>query len=76
MVSPHAPNNSSEKALHNQLSALTKNKDVWQESIPYVGSLLENQSPKIAAKALWQLGEGQQYPETIADQFQNFQQNH
>ena len=56
----------SEKALHNQLSALTKNKDAWQESIPYVGSLLENQSPKITAKALWLLGEmGLQYSETI-----------
>lgn len=67
MVSPHIPNNSFEKTLHSQLTALTKDKSVWQESIPYVGSLLENQSPKITAKALWLLGEmGLQYPETIA----------
>ena len=60
------PNSSSEKTLYSQLSALTKDKTVWQESIPYVGSLLENQSPKITAKALWILGEmGLQYPETI-----------
>ena len=62
----NTPNSSSEKALYSNLSSLTKNKDVWQESIPYVGSLLENQSSKITAKALWLLGEmGLQYPETI-----------
>ncbi len=61
------PNSSSEKTLYSQLSALTKDKTVWQENIPYVGSLLENQSPKITAKALWLLGEmGLQYSETIA----------
>lgn len=60
------PNGSSEKALYSKLTALTKDKSIWQESIPYVGSLLENQSPKITAKALWILGEmGLQYPETI-----------
>ena len=67
MVSPHIPNNSFEKTLHSQLTVLTKDKSVWQESIPYVGSLLENQSQKITAKSLWLLGEmGLQYPETIA----------
>lgn len=66
MTPTNTPNSSSEKTLYSNLSALTKNKDVWQESIPYVGSLLENQSPKITAKALWILGEmGLQYPETI-----------
>ena len=66
MIPTNTPNSSSEKSLYSNLSALTKNKDVWQESIPYVGSLLENQSPKITAKALWLLGEmGLQYPETI-----------
>jgi len=60
------PNNSSEKTLYSKLTALTKDKTVWQESIPYVGALLENQSPKITAKALWLLGDmGLQYPETI-----------
>lgn len=67
MIPTNTPNSSSEKSLYSNLSALTKNKDVWQESIPYVGSLLENQSPKITAKALWLLGEmGLQYPEMIA----------
>ena len=66
MIHANTPNNPSENALYSNLSVLTKNKDAWQESIPYVGSLLENQSPKITAKALWLLGEmGLQYPETI-----------
>ena len=62
----NTPKSSSDKFLYSKLSALTKNKTAWQESIPYIGSLLENQSPKITAKALWLLGEmGLQYPETI-----------
>ena len=66
MTPTNTPNSSSEKSLYSNLSALTKNKDAWQESIPYVGALLEKQSPKITAKALWLLGEmGLQHPETI-----------
>lgn len=66
MIHSNTPNTPSDKSLYSNLSALTKNKDAWQESIPYVGSLLENQSSKITAKALWLLGEmGLQYPETI-----------
>ena len=66
MIHTNTPNTPSDKSLYSNLSALTKNKDAWQESIPYVGSLLENQPPKITAKALWLLGEmGLQYPETI-----------
>ena len=67
MIHTNTPNTPSDKSLYSNLSALTKNKDAWQESIPYVGSLLENQPPKITAKALWLLREmGLQYPETIA----------
>ncbi|MBR4814392.1 MAG: HEAT repeat domain-containing protein [Paludibacteraceae bacterium] len=67
MTPTSTPNNSSEKTLYSKLTALTKDKTVWQESIPYIVELLENQSPKITAKALWLLGEmGLQYPETIA----------
>ena len=55
-----------EKQLYSELSSLTKNKGLWEESIDYVGSLLENQSLKITAKALWMLGEmGLQYPDKI-----------
>ena len=55
-----------DKELYRELGALTKKKDEWRESIARVGSLLENQSSKITAKALWLLGEmGMQFPEEI-----------
>lgn len=56
-----------DKELYQALGALTKNREAWRESIAYVGSLLEGQSPKITAKALWLLGEmGLQYPDKTA----------
>ena len=59
-------NKEMEKQLYSELSSLTKNKELWEENIDYVGSLLENQSSKIVAKALWMLGEmGLQYPNKI-----------
>ena len=52
--------------LYRELSALTKRKEDWKESFSYVASLLEKQSLKITAKALWLLGEmGMNYPEEI-----------
>ena len=55
-----------EKQLYSELSSLTKNKELWEENIDYLGSLLENQSLKITAKALWMLGEmGLRYPNKI-----------
>ena len=36
---------------------LTKHKERWEESLPYVASLLISDSVKIKAKALWLLGE-------------------
>ena len=52
--------------LYRSLGALTKRKETWRESIPYVASFLENQSSKITAKALWLLGEmGMNHPEEI-----------
>ena len=52
--------------IYRSLGTLTKNKEEWKESIPHVASLLENQSLKITAKALWLLGEmGMNYPEEI-----------
>lgn len=42
-------------------------KEAWRENIAYVASLLENNSPRIAAKALWLLGEmGLRYSDEIA----------
>ena len=46
-----------EAELYKELSVLTKDKDKWEESIPYVSSLLSHDSTKIRAKALWLLGE-------------------
>ncbi|MBO4897156.1 MAG: HEAT repeat domain-containing protein [Clostridia bacterium] len=52
-----------EANLYKELGTLTKDKDSWKESIPYVSSLLSYDSVKIKAKALWMLGEmGFRYP--------------
>ncbi len=56
-----------EAELYKKLGQLTKNKDEWEQNIPYVAVLLEHDSPKIKAKALWLLGEmGLQHPDKIA----------
>ncbi len=55
-----------EKELYQALGDLTKNKGTWRNRIPDVASLLENQSSKITAKALWLLGEmGMNHPVEI-----------
>ena len=46
-----------EASLYKQLGQLTRDRSAWEESIPYVASLLAHQSVKIRAKALWLLGE-------------------
>jgi HEAT repeat protein len=46
-----------EKELYRELGALTKSRQVWRENISWVGGLLDNPSTKMAAKALWLLGE-------------------
>lgn len=52
-----------EAEIYKELGALTKNKDLWEERIPYVFSLLSYESVKVQAKALWLLGEmGFVYP--------------
>ena len=54
--------------LYKELGALTKDRDRWKESIPYVSSLLGHESVKIQAKALWLLGEiGLVYPQSVQD---------
>ncbi len=56
----------SESELYKALGILTKDKSKWEESIPYVSSLLGNESVKIQAKALWLLGEmGLEYPHAV-----------
>ena len=57
-----------ESELYKELGILTKEKDKWKESIPYVSSLLAHESVKIQAKALWLLGEmGLLYPQSVQD---------
>lgn len=46
-----------ETELYKELGILTKDKERWEESIPYVASLLSHESVKIQAKALWLIGE-------------------
>ena len=53
-----------ETELYKKLGVLTKNREQWQENIPYVSSLLTHESVKIQAKAIWLLGEmGLLYPQ-------------
>lgn len=57
-----------DSGLYKNLGALTKSKDLWEENIPYVASLLSSESTKIKAKALWLLGEmGLKFPISIKD---------
>jgi len=57
-----------ESELYKELGALTKAKDQWEEKIPYVSSLLNHESFKIQAKALWLLAEmGLAYPQSVRD---------
>ena len=61
-----------DKELYRELGALTKKKEDWKANIAYVGSLMDEQSPKITAKALWLLGEmGLLYPEETAPYAEN-----
>lgn len=54
--------------LYRELGALTRDRDRWEENIPYVSSLLDHDSEKIQAKALWLLGEmGMAHPLSVQD---------
>ncbi len=60
--------NLNESELYKELGILTKDKNKWEENIPYVSSLLNHDSVKIQAKSLWLLGEmGFEYPDSIHD---------
>lgn len=53
--------------IYRELGQLTKDRTIWKQNISFVASLLENQSPKITAKAMWLLGEmGLMYPQETA----------
>ena len=58
----------SESDLYKELGKLTKDRDRWEENVPYVSSLLSYESEKIQAKALWLLAEmGLTYPQSVRD---------
>ena len=55
-----------ESELCKELGTLTRHKEQWEANIPYVLSLLNSDSTKIRAKALWLLGEmGLTFPRSI-----------
>lgn len=55
-----------ETEIYKELGTLTRQRERWEESIPGAASLLEHDSLKIKAKALWLLGEmGLAFPEAI-----------
>ena len=57
-----------ESELYKELGVLTKDKSRWEEKIPYVATLLDHESQKIKAKALWLLGEmGLEHPSLVKD---------
>ena len=57
-----------ESELYKELGNLTKDKGKWEESILYVSSLLDYESVRIQAKALWLIGEmGLVYPLSVQD---------
>ena len=57
-----------EEELYKELGRLTKNKDEWPEKTAFVSSLLDTETVKLRAKALWLLGEmGLAYPPLIGD---------
>lgn len=57
-----------ETELYKELGMLTKKRDQWEGSIPYLASLLAHQSVKIQSKALWLLGEaGLEYPLSVKE---------
>lgn len=57
-----------ESELYKALGTLTREKEKWEGSIPYVAFLLEHDSVKIRAKALWLLGEmGLEHPQVVRD---------
>ena len=57
-----------ESELYKNLGILTDDKNRWEDSIPYVASLLVYESVKIKAKALWLLGEmGLAYPRPVKE---------
>ena len=57
-----------ESELYQELGVLTKDRSKWKENIPFLSSLLNHESVKIQAKALWLFGEiGLVYPQSVQE---------
>lgn len=57
-----------ESECYKELGILTKDRDRWEESIPYVSNFLTYESVKIQAKVLWLIGEiGLVHPLSVQD---------
>ncbi len=57
-----------ESELYKELGALTRHRDQWEANIPHVLSLLNSDSVRIRAKALWLLGEmGLAFPSSLKE---------
>ena len=57
-----------ESELYQELGVLTKDRSKWKENIPFLSSLLNYESVKIQAKALWLFGEiGLVYPQSVQE---------
>ena len=64
----YGDNGVNESERYKELGTLTKDRERWETSIPYVSSLLTHDSVKIQAKVLWLLGEmGLTYPQSVQD---------
>ena len=49
--------------IYHRLAALTKEKNRWEEAIPFIGNCLTHPSDKIKEKSVWLIGEtGLKYP--------------
>ena len=58
-----------ESELYKELGILTKERNRWKESVPYISALLTHESVKIQAKVLWLLGEiGLEDPQSVQDE--------
>ena len=57
------PKNVAADEIYHRLTALTKEKNRWEEAIPFVGNCLTHPSDKIKEKSVWLIGEmGLKYP--------------
>ncbi|MBP5586834.1 MAG: HEAT repeat domain-containing protein [Lentisphaeria bacterium] len=57
-----------ESELYKELGTLTRHRDQWEANIPYVLTLLNSESTRIQAKALWLLGEmGLAFPSSLKE---------